>query len=307
MQAKKSDIHRFSHTAMATIFEVLICHDEEKYARQAAQEAFFELGQLEQNFSRFIESSDISRINYLSIDESTQVGADTFECLLQCADLYIETKGAFDITIGSLMKCWLNEDKTLRNPTQEEIKLAKQRTGLHHILLDETHYSVKMLSGPVQLDLGGFGKGYAVDQMAELLNEWSINKFLIHGGKSSVLAGEAPNEKKGWQVSITSPFSNQVIDKIWLKNQTMSESGLQKGFHIIDPRTAQPINTNRGAWTFAPTAAISDGLSTAFLIMDSEEVNKYCFNHPDIKAIIIMEEKEGIESNEKILKFGDWK
>ncbi len=284
------NIHRFSHTAMATIFEVLIYHDEEKYAKQAALEAFFQLDRLEQDFSRFIKNSDISRINDLSINERTQIGVDTFECLLQCADLYVKTKAAFDITIGSLLKCWLNEDKSLRNPTQEEIKLAKQRTGLYHILLDETNYSVKMLSGPVQLDFGGFGKGYAVDQMAELLNEWSINKFLIHGGKSSVLAGEAPDGENGWQVSITNPFNDQVMEQIWLKNQAMSGSGLQKGFHIIDPRTAFPVKTNRAVWAFAPTAAISDGLSTAFLIMSPDNVKNYCFNFPGVKAISVFDQ-----------------
>ncbi|MBC8182920.1 FAD:protein FMN transferase [candidate division KSB1 bacterium] len=292
---------------MATIFEVLICHNEKKYARQAAQEAFFELDRLEQDFSRFIKNSDISRINHLSINESTRVSTDTFECLLQCADLYVKTKGAFDITVGSLMKCWLNEDKALLNPTKKEIELAKQRTGLFHILLDETHYSVKMLSGPIYLDLGGFGKGYAVDQMAELLNEWSINKFLIHGGKSSVLAGEAPEEKKGWQVSITSPFHNQVIDKIWLKNQAMSGSGLQKGFHIIDPRTAHPVKTNRAVWAFAATAAKSDGLSTAFFIMDPDDIEIYCSNQSNITALIAIKDIEGKSSSEKIFKFGDWK
>ena len=101
---QKTNTFRFSHNAMATIFEVLICHDEEKYAKQAAEQAFFELDRIEQDFSRFIENSDISRINKLSINESTRVGADTFACLLQCADLYVKTKGAFDITIGSLMK-----------------------------------------------------------------------------------------------------------------------------------------------------------------------------------------------------------
>jgi len=295
------NIHRFSYNAMATIFEVLICLDEEKYAKQAAQEAFFELDRLERDFSRFIENSDISRINDLSINESTRVSANTFECLLQCADLYVKTTGAFDITIGSLIKCWLNEDKTLRHPTDDLIKSAKQCTGFFHILLDETHYAVTMLSGPVQLDLGGFGKGYAIDQMAELLVEWSLTKFLIHGGKSSVLAGEAPEGEKGWQVSITNPFNNQIIDQIWLLNQSMSGSGLQKGFHIIDPRTAHPVKTNRAVWAFAPTAAECDGLSTAFLIMDTVEILDFCRIHDETKSIMVTEDKK-----DSIEKIGKW-
>jgi FAD:protein FMN transferase len=299
-------IHRFSHTAMATIFEILICHDEEKYAKKAAQEVFSELDRLEQDFSRFIENSDISRINNLAVGESTRIGSDTFECLLDCADLYIKTKSAFDISIGSLMKCWLEKNKSLRNPTKDEIDRAKQKTGFFHLQLDETDFSVTMLSGPVLLDLGGFGKGYAVDRMAELLIEWSVTKFLIHGGKSSVLAGDAPDGEMGWRVSITNPLSNQIVKVIWLENQAMSGSGLQKGFHIIDPRTAHPVKTNHAVWAFAPTAAISDGLSTAFLIMNNEEIEEYCMLNPDVKSIAVIEENKENIKDERILRFGNW-
>jgi len=303
-----SDIHRFSHKAMATIFEILISHEDKKYARKAAQEVFFEVDRLEHELSRFIENSDISRINQLAINESTKVGPDAFECLLQCAKLYIDTNGAFDITIGSLMGCWLNENKTLRKPSKKKISLARQRTGLHHIQLDETQFSIQIISSPVQLDPGGFGKGYAVDKMAELLIEWDFEAFLIHGGKSSVLAVGSPPEEEGWHVSLTSPFNNkQMIEQVCLKNQAMSGSGLQKGFHIIDPRTAQPIKANSAVWTFAPTAATCDALSTAFIVMTSNEVKKYCLNHPEVKAIILKEEKEGKTYGEKIIKYGNWK
>jgi FAD:protein FMN transferase len=303
---KNPNIHRFSHNAMATIFEVLICHEEEKYAKYAAQEVFSELDRLEQEYSRFIKNSDISRINNLTVGESTRISPDTFECLVECANLYGKTNGAFDITIGSLMKCWLDRNKSLRNPSKEEIDSAKQKTGFFHLQLDETDFSVTMVSGPVLLDLGGFGKGFVVDRMAELLIEWSLTKFLIHGGKSSVLAGHAPDGEKGWQVTITNPFSNQIIEEIWIKNQAMSGSGLQKGYHIIDPRTGLPVKKNRATWTFSLRASICDGLSTAFLILDQEEIKEYCKIHHDIKAIFVTGPNEEHLKADQIFKFGDW-
>ena len=125
----------------------------------------------------------------------------------------------------------------------------------------------------------GFGKGYAVDKMAELLKDWDFESFLIHGGKSSVLAVGSPPEQKGWHVSLTSPFNTQqMIDQFCLKNQAISGSGLQKGSHIIEPRNAQPILTNRDAWDFAPAAAISDALSAGFWISNFEWVEDYCSN-----------------------------
>ena len=132
------DAHRFSHNAMATVFEIIIIHKDAAYAQQAAWAAFDELDKLEQQLSRFVENSDISRINNLTANQPLVVGLAAFECLQLCASLYDQTNGAFDITIGSLMDCWLSEDKTMRTPSKEQLKQARQRTGLHLIKLDET-------------------------------------------------------------------------------------------------------------------------------------------------------------------------
>ena len=97
--------HRFAHQAMATIFEIIIEHKDSRYARQAAFAAFDELDQLEAELSRFIENSDISRINNLPAKKSLRLGLPAFECLHLCSHIYTETNGAFDITIGSLYNC----------------------------------------------------------------------------------------------------------------------------------------------------------------------------------------------------------
>ena len=112
------------------------------------------------------------------------------------ARIYDETDGAFDITIGSLMNCWLNEDKTIRTPSKEQLNKARRRTGTHLFKLDETEHTVELLTDELQIDLGGIGKGYAVDKMAGLLDDWGIDAALIHSGCSSVLAIGTPLGKK---------------------------------------------------------------------------------------------------------------
>lgn len=293
----QQDIHRFSHQAMATVFEILIHHEDQHYADQAAWEAFRELDRLELDLSRFNENSDVARINKLQVGQSVRVGVDTFECLKACIQLYVETGGVFDVSVGALMNCWLNPDKSLRNPTPDEIKWAQEHTGLYHLLLDETNLTVQVLISPLFLDFGGFGKGYAVDKMAALLKEWSLEIFLIHGGTSSVLAAGTPPGSIGWPVSISHPFlPDQVLEFVSLMDKAMSGSGLQKGRHIIDPRNAQPVALKRAAWTFAPSAATCDALSTAFMILSHEEIAAYSKNHPDVQAIIF---EEDLETKEK--------
>ncbi len=294
--------HRFSHNAMATVFEVIIVHKDARYAQQAAWAAFGELDKIEQQLSRFIENSDISHINNLPANLPLQLGPAAFECLQLCASLYGQTNGAFDVTIGSLMDCWLNEDKTMRTPSNEQLKQARQHTGLHLIKLNETERTIQLLTSHVQIDLGGIGKGYAVDQMAKLLNDWSIDTALINGGCSSVLALGSPHGTKGWHLTLSNPANcEQTLARLYLRDRAISGSGLQKGPHIIDPRKAQPAKGKRTAWACASTAATADVLSTAFMVMSPDQIKKYCLSHSDTLAMVITEDRAG---KEKIWCYG---
>jgi thiamine biosynthesis lipoprotein len=296
---------RFCHEAMATTFEVIIIHDDVHYARQAAAAAFDEVDRLEGELSRFVENSDISRINNLPANQPLQLGLDAFECLRLSSRIYVETNGAFDITIGSLFNCWRNEDGNPRTPSQEELNRARQHTGMHLLQLDEDEYAVRLLAGPLHIDLGGIGKGYAVDRMAELLREWSIDIALISGGYSSVLALDAPADTKGWPLTLSNPDNHkQILARPLLQNGAISGSGLQKGGHIIDPRTAQPVKGKCAAWASAPDAATADALSTAFMVMRPDEIRQYCPRHPDVSALIMLKGRGKDARKDKILHFG---
>jgi len=297
-------MRRFCHEAMATTFEVMVVHEDERYAGQAAAAAFEEVDRLEAELSRFIDNSDVSRINSVHLGERLVLGLATFECLEISRRVYEDTKGAFDITIGSLLKCRRNDKGEARTPRQEELNLARKHTGTDLLALNEDEHTVEVLSEGVQVDLGGMGKGYAVDQMAKLLREWGIEVALIHGGYSSVLALEGPADMKGWPVTMSDPGKGKrTLAKLHLQRRALSGSGVQKGLHIIDPRTSRPIKGRRAAWSSTPDGATGDALSTAFMIMEPDEIEEYCRRHPEALAMMILEEKE---DKEKILRFGRW-
>ncbi|MHC4309634.1 MAG: flippase activity-associated protein Agl23 [Planctomycetota bacterium] len=301
-------VRRFYHEAMATTFEVLILHEDDHYARQAAQAAFDKLDELEQELSRYVENSDISRINNLAAGQSAKVGLDTFECLQISRRIFAETNGAFDITVGSLMSCWLNQDKSLRVPSKEELNFALRRTGMDLLRLDESRYTVELLRDDVQIDLGGIGKGYAIDKMTELLHDWSIDVALIHGGYSTALGIGSPRETKGWPVTLSNPRDRkQTLAGLCLQNRALSGSGLQKGRHIIDPRKQKPVEGSSAAWACAADAATADALSTAFMVMSPDEVKQYCSRHKDVLAMIILHDETKKKQKDRILHFGQWK
>ena len=273
-------VHRFSHEAMDTIFEVVAVCDNGQYAAHASDTAFKELDVLEAELSRFIENSDISRVNNLDANERLVVGIPTFECLRIAADMYDKTKGVFDVSIGS---------------------------GMDKMKLDEEMYSVELLEGDVRIDLGGVGKGFAVDKMAQVLAEWKIDNFLIHGGASSILAKGMHKDTAGWPITLSNPENyDQVIAHLNLIGRAVSGSGLQQqATHIIDPRTGEPVTDRLATWSCAVDATTADVLSTAFMVMSADEIEVFCKEHSDVQAIIA-EKDSNSKTGIAITIFGDW-
>lgn len=301
------DVHRFSHRAMATTFEVMVQHEDRTYAQQAANAAFGEVDRIEGALSRYLETSDVTQINHLPAGTPVHVTLDTFECLRISAEMHSQTGGAFDVTVGFLVDCWRDEDKKPRIPSAEELQFARDHTGTDLILLDEPSCAVALLASPMRIDLGGVGKGYAVDRMAEMLREWSVDRALIHGGFSSVLALDAPAGMKGWPVTLSHPKDRRrTLARLPLSHLSVSGSGLEKGRHIIDPRTGQPAESKLATWSITSDAARADALSTAFMVMTAEEVAEFCREHAGVRGLLILPGDDAAGRVERIVSAGMW-
>ena len=301
------DAHHFAHEAMATVFEIYISDDDERYARQGAQAAFAEVDRLELEMSRFISNSDISRLNDAVSGETVDLGVDVFECLSRARDMYDKTSGAFDISVGALYSCWLNDDRTLRQPSDEELARACELTGLDHLKLSDEDFSAEVLTEGVQFDLGGIGKGYAAEKMAEILREWSLGQALVLAGASSVLSVSVPEGMTGWPIKLRHPGNREdVLARFELTEGAISGSGKQKGQHIIDARSVEgvPVKGRLAAWAMAPDAVAADALSTAFMMLSAEEIDDYCLANPGTAAIILPHEGSEESSGQVIESFG---
>jgi FAD:protein FMN transferase len=289
-------ILRFSHHAMATFFEVLIYGEDPVYARQAAHEAFQEVDRLEQELSRFIPNSDISCINALAPSGKMLLSPEAFECLNLALKYSAETNGAFDVTVGSLVDCLLTRDKQLKSSPPERVRQAKDRTGVHHLLLNELEQSVQVLDVVPQVDLGAIGKGYAVDRMIALLKDWDVNTVLAHGGTSSVFARGAIPGHSGWPVTVSSPASPDIVlARLDVSEFGLGGSGVKKGRHIVDPRTATPVSGGKACWVSAQSATCADAISTACMVMAKDEIAEFCRAHPEVKVLLVETAESGVE------------
>jgi thiamine biosynthesis lipoprotein len=279
-----SAVHRFVHHAMACEWGIHIADQDEKYAAQAARAALAEVDRLEQELSRFVPSSDIARINALRPGKALRIGMDAFECLSLAAQIHVQTSGAFDVTIGALVPGHEARDSSLITHH------SAPPVGMHLLALDRGTHTVAVQSAGLVVDLGAIGKGYAVDRAAEVLRQWNISAALIHSGQSTLFALGAPAGEDAWPVAIRDPGDHAAaLGSVRLRDAAVSGSGiLLHGRHIIDPRTRSPADRKLGAWAIAPSAALSDAISTAFIVLSPEEIDGYCRTQPDVSAMICL-------------------
>ena len=292
---------RAERRAMATTFEVAIPYGTPN-AVEAAEAALDEIDRIEQLLTVYRDDSDVSVLN---VNGGGVASPELFQLLQTCAVLGNDTAGAFDVAIGSLVKCWGFHKREGRVPTERELSTAMYASGQRHVVLDDRIDTVKYLR-PVELNFGAIGKGYALDRAAMILQrDWGIHSALLHGGGSSVRAvGTPPTNVRGWPVALRHPAGDgRTLGVVYLNHQGLGTSaatyqhfdyeGKRYG-HVLDPRTGRPADGVQSASCVAGTAALADALSTAIFVAGEVWTNHYCRTHPQVGGVLLAECGTGI-------------
>ena len=270
-----------SRPAMGTTFEIYVYLPSSDRATELFEEAFDEIERIEQALSNYQSSSELSRINANAAHEPVITDPEVFALLQRALDYSQRTDGAFDITVGKLMKAWGFFRGSGHYPSDEELARAQEHTGWQNVRLNNRTRSVYFLKRGIELDLGGIGKGYALDRVAALLREAGVKSALISSGSSSIYAIGEPPGKAGWSVRVPDPLDRtRTVSTVLLKDQSLSTSGSYEKFfrlngrtysHIMDPRTGRPVEGMLQTTVITPEATDSDALSTAVFVMGPQQ------------------------------------
>ncbi len=264
--------HRIDHEAMNTVFTLRLVHDDSTLARNAARDAVALLDEIEGKLSRYHDGSDVWQINHLQPGTHLFLSDICYDCLRIAFDAWERTGGLFDITLGRQIE----HRKT--QPDSPPPPLAGQ------LILYPDRPAIQCIEAGRELDLGGIGKGFALDQMKICLRDWGVESGLLSAGNSTQLAfGSEP-----WTIDL---LGSRATHPLPLANKALSTSGLEvQGTHIISPSDPAAVPPRDHIWVTSPLAAIADAFSTAAMLMDDEALDRLVRED----CTIVLETKTGI-------------
>jgi thiamine biosynthesis lipoprotein len=270
----------YEHTivAMGTTARLGVYAKSESGAHEVITRAFGELKRVEQLFSIYEPTSEVSAINRSAGLGPVTVSADTFGILTASVEYAHLTRRAFDITVEPVMELWGFRSRTnalAQLPTVQQINAALQYVGYDQLELDSAHSQVRLRSRGARIDLGGVAVGYALDRMVEIVRAAGIERaFLDISGDMYALG--APDGKEGWEVGIPNPQSpDKIIHRTHIKNEALATSGNYMSYvvynavkygHIMDPHEGRSACRMISSTVIAPTGIDADALSTASFV-----------------------------------------
>jgi FAD:protein FMN transferase len=250
--------------AMGTRFELFLTgqeHDRE-HLEAVAGDLLEEIRRLDCVLSRFDPRSEIARVNREAAVRPVRVDRELFELLEKCDEARQLTEGYFDIT-------------------------ASHKGAVPTLQLDAESCTVRFSGPDVLIDLGGVGKGYALDRACEIMLRFGVTCGLLHGGTSSVLAIGTPYGIDGWPVAIRHPLMlmGEPVAQLNLTDRGLSCSAVrhpdQQQSDVVNPLTGDPLNGDAVCVVLAANATDAEIFSTALLAMGREQAIDYLAAKPD--------------------------
>ena len=274
-------IHR-QRFAMWTVVDIVAYHPSRADAEAAIAKALDEVKRLDDVLSNYEPESDISKLVRDARNKSVAVDSSLFEIIQKSVDLSRRSGGKFDVTIGPLLKVWKKAREQERKPSPEEIAEARRCVGYEKIELAPPN-RVLLRSDCMEIDVGGIGKGFAVERAMTMLKAAGLRDVVINAGSSSIAAIGTPPGSNGWPVRLIE--SGAGSRSILLKDTSLATS--EQTGSILDPFTGNPTSERMTVSVIAPSATLSDGLSTTLLLMPIEEGKKLLQQYEGVSAFWI--------------------
>jgi FAD:protein FMN transferase len=272
-----------SRVSMACTYSIVVYGDAQQPLRQIVNAALDEVDRIDRLMSHYKADSPLSRLNLEAASQAVKVEPELFDFLAECERYSHESAGAFDITVGPLMKAWGFFRGEGRLPSEAELAAVRSKIGYQHILFDQQARAIRFAQAGMELDLGGIAKGYAVDRAVTLLKQRGIATALVNACGSTIYGLGSPPDApggKGWEVKLRDPLdARKTALTAWLRDRTLSVSGSYEKFfelggqrysHVMDPRTGRPVPDVLSVAVLTASGTAGDALDNVFYVQGVE-------------------------------------
>jgi thiamine biosynthesis lipoprotein len=261
----------------------------------AIDEAFASMVEIDRLMSNYRSDSELAQINAHAAEQPVRVSEPMWGVLSAAQLVSRRSEGAFDITVGPLVRLWGFHDKKPHVPTDAELRQVRPLLGYQNVVLDETAHTVSFRRSGIELDLGGIAKGFAVELAGGVLRRRGF-AGLIDAGGNQYLVGH-PTGKASWQMGIEDPDKpgGQLLGVLDVDAGAVSTSGGYHNFfvadgktygHLLDPRSLKPSTSALSVTIVSPDATLADALSKPAFILGATAGLRLVESFPGTMAII---------------------
>lgn len=282
---------------MGTLFTISLYAPDDVAASHAAKAAFTRVAELNMILSDYEEESELRRLIREPVGKPVKISDDLMTVLYRSEEISKKTDGAFDVTMGPIIRYWRRARRQRTLPNPERLARVRPAVGYEKLALNPRRGTATLLATNMFIDLGGIAKGYAADEALKTLRKRGISRALV-AASGDIRAGDPPPGEKGWNVAIASidAVNGEYTDRTLLRNAAVSTSGDTEQYvlidgvrysHIVDPKTGHGLRKRIGVTVVARDAMTTDSLATAISVLGAEKGLKLIESSPKTAALIV--------------------
>jgi FAD:protein FMN transferase len=301
----KPKLERFSYEEphMGTKFRILLYAPDKPTADKASKAAFERIAELDRIMSDYQPTSELMQLCAKAGGDPVPVSEELFFVLNKAQEVSKLSEGAFDVTVGPVVKLWRRARRTMKLPDPEQMAKARELVGYEKMHLDAKKRTVRLDKAGMQLDLGGIAKGYAGDEAQAVLKKHGITRALVAAGGDIVVSGPPP-DAEGWKIEIESADNEQDKPRrtLILKNGGVSTSGEKEQYvdidgkrysHIVDPHTGIGLLGQQSATVIAPNGITADSMTKVVMILGQEKGVAIIENIEGASCLVVRKKEKG--------------
>ena len=298
--------YRYDEPLMGTRFRIVLYAPDKATADRAARAAYARGAALNDVMSDYKADSELMRLCARAGGDPVKVSDDLFVVLERAQEVARRSGGAFDVTVGPMVRLWRRARRTRQLPDAEELAQARALVGHDKVVLDPKARTVRLTRAGMRLDLGGIAKGYAADRMLATLRAHGVTRALVAAG-GDVVVGRRPPDADAWTVGLA-PVENPDDPpkrSLLLENAAVSTSGDAEQYveiggtrysHIVDPRTGLGLVGRMSATVVAPDGLTADSLTKVVAVLGPEKGFPLVERTPGASATFVRKTDKGEET-----------